>query len=85
MRCTETANRYGFDVFHHPRPRALLFSQESESGLLHILDHCEELYTRSEKFPAFKTSRIAGAQTSPRGQISSARVSAAETGGGSRS
>jgi len=81
MRCTETANRYGFDVFHHPRPRALLFSQESESGLL----DCEELYTRSEKFPAFKTSRIAGAQTPPRGQISSARVSAAETGGGSRS
>jgi len=52
MRRTDTAGRYGFDVFHHPRPLALLFSQERESGLLHILDNCDALYTPSAKFPA---------------------------------
>jgi hypothetical protein len=38
-------------VFHHPRPLALLFSQERESGLLHILDNCDELYTATADFP----------------------------------
>ena len=51
MRRTDAAGRYGFDVFHHPRPLALLFSQERESGLLHILDNCDDLYTPTTKFP----------------------------------
>ena len=52
MQCTPTASRYGFDVFHHPRPMELLFEQEQESSLLYILDHCLALYPGNKAWGA---------------------------------
>lgn len=41
---TKHATRFGFDHFHHPELVGILFDQEPESKLLHILDNRHDIY-----------------------------------------